>query len=364
MNRILLIFTFLLVTEKISAQDDLESSVINLAEDVAREYVKPAVSGFGANMNSGWFHKPPSAKTFGFNFEFGMVGMMSFSPKGNRHFSLGSLLLFDSTDAARITGGIDQLSQFAGYDTNQINIITDQMKNQLAGYNIKVKISGGTFSGNKKDSIRIQYDGGPLYFTDPQTGQTDSVDLRNVGKAIVMKSAGLGVQALPFFCYQISVGTIYGTQFTLRFLPATKSKKEVGRFSYGGIGIQHNPRVWSDKKWPVDVAVALFTQKMKQGKFFEAGASAFGITVGKQLGWRFLNISPYAGLMAESSYMKFMYDYKNNSGETEKVTIRLKGKNRSRLTIGSSFRAAIVNFNIDYSFGKYDVLSSGLTLAF
>lgn len=364
MKRMLSILILLSVTGKSNAQDDLQSSVVRLAADVAREYVKPAVSGFGANMNSGWFHKPPSAKKFGFNFEFGMVGMLSFSPNSNRHFSVGSLLLFDSTDAVRITDGIDTLARFTGYDTNQLRIISGELKSQLSGYNVKVKISGGTFSGNKKDSIRIQYDGGPLYFTNPQTGQTDSIDLRSAGKAIIMKSAGLGMQALPFYCYQFSVGTIYGTQFTLRFLPAGKPKKESGRFSYGGLGIQHNPKVWSDKKWPVDVAIGLFTQKMKQGNFFEAGASAFGVTVGKQFGWRFLNISPYAGLMAESSYMKFKYEYENSAGETEKVTINLKGKNRSRLTLGSSFRAAIVNFNIDYSFGKYDVVSTGLTLAF
>lgn len=364
MKRMLLILILLSVTEQSNAQEDLQSSVVQLAADAAREYVKPAVSGFGASMNSGWFHKPPAAKKLGFNFEFGLAGMMSFSPRSNRHFSLGSVLLFDSADAARITGRIDQLSQFSGYDTNQIKLITQQLNGQLSGYNINVKISGGTFSGNKKDSIRIQYDGRPLYFTNPQTGQTDSIDLRSAGQAIVMKSAGLGVQAVPFYCYQISVGTVYGTQFTLRFLPATKSKKEVGKFSYGGLGIQHNPKVWSDKPWPVDVAIALFTQKMKQGNFFEAGASAFGITVGKQFGWRFLNISPYAGLMAESSYMKFKYDYENKNGDTEQIRIHLKGKNRSRLTIGSSFRAAIVNFNIDYSFGKYDAVSTGLTLAF
>ncbi len=364
MKHILIIILVICGWSSVTAQNNLESSVIKLAEDVAREYVKPAVTGFGANMNSGWFHKPPAAKKLMFNFEFGLVGMMSFTPNASRRFSLGSLLLFDSSDAGYITRGIGELTQFSSFDSSQIKTIRDQLNQQLSGYNVKVKISGGTLSGSKKDSIRIRYDGKPLYFTNPNTGQTDSIDLRNVGKAIVLKSAGLGLQSLPFFCYQISVGTFYGTQFTLRFLPSSKSKDEVGKFTYGGIGIQHNPKIWSDKKWPVDVAIALFTQKMKQGNFFEAGASAFGVTVGKQFGWRFLNISPYAGLMAESSYMKFKYDYENKIGETEQIFIHLKGKNRSRLTLGSSFRAAIVNFNIDYSFGKYDVLSAGLTLAF
>jgi hypothetical protein len=47
--------------------------------------------------------------------------------------------------------------------------------------------------------------------------------------------------ALPLFAPQLTVGTIYGTQASFRFVP-TYDVTDLGDFKYFGFGLQHNPK--------------------------------------------------------------------------------------------------------------------------
>jgi hypothetical protein len=55
--------------------NDLQGSLEKLSRDAAKQYVGPVVTGFGSDLNAGWFHRAPNAKMFDFDLEFGAVAM-------------------------------------------------------------------------------------------------------------------------------------------------------------------------------------------------------------------------------------------------------------------------------------------------
>ena len=65
---------------------DLESTLDRLSRDAAKQYVAPVVTGFGTNLNAGWFHRAPMAKMFDFDLEFGVVAMGTLFKYENKTF--------------------------------------------------------------------------------------------------------------------------------------------------------------------------------------------------------------------------------------------------------------------------------------
>src|SRR3970282_2999166 len=75
--------------------EDLQGIMRRLAEGAAKAYVAPIVSGFGANLNSGWFHRAPRSTMFGFDLEFGIVAMGTFFKDEHKQFGARGVFQFD-----------------------------------------------------------------------------------------------------------------------------------------------------------------------------------------------------------------------------------------------------------------------------
>lgn len=356
-------FIWLAGTLPVLAQNDFQSSVSRLAADAARHYVAPAVSGFGTSMNSGWFHRAPEARKFAFHFELGITAMGAFFKPHSRRFSATGQLRLDSIQASAITQFIYSSDDFSLLSGEQKQAVQAALIQQIVGSSVNVHLEGATVVGGKRDSIRVAYRGVALNYTDPISGETRTIDVASEGGSFTLPVAGLNLPAVGWYAYQLTLGTFYGTQLTFRFFP-TRKAGALGTLEYTGIGIQHNPAMWTRKKLPVEVALAVTSQTMRIGRAFEMRAAGFGITASKQFGWRYLHVAPYAGLMAESSSMRLRYDFINADGATEKIDIKVRGDNPTRLTLGLSLRALIANLNIDYSVARYHAVSAGLTLAF
>jgi hypothetical protein len=342
--------------------DNLREAVGNLAETVAKKYVAPVVSGFGASMNSGWFHSAPRPEKLGFHLEVGVVGMGSLFHKKHKTFSADGSLQLNRGQAEVLTSIIFDRAEFAGLSSDELAVIQESMIQQILAQSARVHVSGATAVGSRGDSIRIVYQGATLSYTDPRDGEEYAFDLAGAGSQVALPVYGLELPLVGWAAYQISIGTIYGTHFTFRFLPTSKSQDEIGSFRYSGFGIQHNPMVWSKKPRKYNLAISLFTQRLEQGEFFESRASAIGLTASRRFGWRWLNVHPYAGLMYERSRMRFRYDLEKEDGSIEPIRFDVAGENSWRLTLGTSVRVLIGNLNVDYSLSKYSSLSAGLTV--
>ena len=351
----------------------LDSTVKQLAQDAAGSYVAPIVSGFGAALNAGWFHRAPPAKKFSLGFEGGIVAMGSLFTGAPEHFQIRSEFRFDSAQASLL---IDSAFKELDKDPRAF-LITPQQKRQVrdtlvsrvSALDFKVGISGATVIGSPKDSIRVAFAGDSMRVHVPPSALAPNGFDTTLGfspQDIALRVPVGQLQdlpALPLVAPQITVGTVLGTQATFRLLPRLQMISELGDITYFGFGIQHNPAAWLPVKMPVDFSGGFFTQRLTVGDVFTARTLAAGLTVSKTLGWRPLNIIPYAGFMWEKSTMNVKYDYTLDlpgGPVTEHIDFELEGKNKTRLTTGLSLRLLIFNLNADYNWGRYRSVSAGL----
>ncbi len=327
----------------------LTQTLGQLSEDAARRYVSPIVSSFGSSMNSGWFHRSPAAKMLGFDLEIGMVGMGSFFPESAKHFEVNGKFIFNTSEA-----------EFLLQDV-QNEQIRNELINLLTTIPSQVKIEGATIIGLEDDYLTIDFPGG--------TYSTSFGDVTLPSNQIQLPIGGFKELAeiayMPFAAFQINIGTLAGTQFSFRFLPTKNMNSDLGEFTYSGFGLQHNPFVWFKKNpLPFNLSIAAYGQSLKIGNHFKTSTGAFGITASKQFGWRFLNFTPYAGIMAESTKMEveYLFSVETPAGiQDYNVNFSLLGENKARFLLGANLRFLVANLNADVNLGKYKSVTIALS---
>lgn len=359
---------FFAVASPASAQngdgEELKEFIEGLSMDAASKYVAPIVSAFGANLNGGWFHRAPSSKIFGLNIEVGLVGMGTFYPKGEEYLSFDTSgdFQFSASQATDIVAGISLDPTLEPFRLQ----IENDLINAITGRGISVGISGATVIGDPEDYIEIAYGGEDIVIDNPLfglPGEPETITLPVPSDVITLPIGGFeaisDLSFLPLIAPQLSVGTVFGTRVTFRYLPSITISEELGKFKYIGFGIQHNPGVLLPTPLPLDVAVGFYTQTLEIGTLFKAKTTAFGVNASKKLGVGPINITPYAGFMLEKSNIDITYDFIVDTEEIN-VAFELEGENKSRLTLGLSVRLLMLNFNADYNIGKYNSVTVGV----
>jgi len=335
---------------KVNAQDNLQKTLSDLSSDAASAYVAPIVSGFGANLNSGWVHRIVPAKIYSLDIEFTLVGMGTFFNNSNKSFSTAGSFRFNTEQAMNMTSNIS--------DPNARNAIV----NQIISEDMQVGISGPTIVGSKGQNVAISFPGKTYTYNSQQYPiPAQNIELSGVNGLLD------NLSILPLAAAQFSIGTFYGTAAEIRFLPSIQLNSDLGTISYFGFGIQHNPGMWLDEPLPVDVSVGVYTQTMKVGNIFKSTATSFGIYAGKTFGTNLLGVSPYAGFSFETSTITVNYTrtISTQAGpEDVNVSFDLKGENNIRFSLGASFTLLFLNLNVDYSVAKYNSVSAGLGFAF
>ncbi|MCP4724490.1 MAG: hypothetical protein GY863_05625 [bacterium] len=347
------------ISSAFAQSDDkgLEETLGDLAESAGKLFVKPVVNGFGVNINGGWFHKSPKAVKRSFDFEFGIVGMGTFFKDADETFSVST-----STTISRETA-IDYLDENNVTDT----AIRDALLEDLLGRDITVTMSGPTAIGSSDNNIRIAIPGQDIVLGGGLPDQ--SLD----GQTIELEGVtGLGITEtfsfMPTGTPQFSFGTLWGTNATFRYVPSIEIDDEIGKISYFGFGLQHNPQIWFMDVIPIDFCFAFYTQTLKVGDLLKSTGTAFGINASKEFSKNNFGFTPYAGFMLESFSMDVNYDYTidNPDGSTtdENVSFSMEGPNSTRFTIGCALQMTLLNLNIDYNFGKYNSFTAGLMIGF
>ncbi len=361
---------FVLSTLAMGQDDGLQGTLNKLAGKAALGFIDPITQGLLTNVNGGLFNKAPQAKLWGIDIEVGAALM--YTPLGDlpKTFSEQGTFTFNQDQATTISNSL--VTGSTTYD----NEVRNALKNALQQSSPTITISGPTVIGEKYDaanpnSPQVKIDiNTPVNITlfqgtpfQRDTSYTVNYILKTGLGGVGALSGNAGV---PFVAPQLTLGTLFGTKFTLRYLPKIKIQ-DLGDLSWTGFGIQHNLGYW----FPipvVDVAASFYTQKIKIDPIFEMTGTSFGLTASKQLGFAFLNVTPYAGFMLESSKMKVNItppaaDY--GPGITPpSIGFEVEGKNKSRFVIGLGLRILIININADYNIGKYNSMTAGVALAF
>lgn len=118
------------------------------------------MTGFGANLNAGWFHRAAGRDKVCFNLEFGLVAMGAFFSEDQRVFSSSGLFRFDRSTA-------DLLIPPEVQDPTYRTALIDEL----------VTISGPTAVGSETDSIRVSFSGGSKTLRSPFTGADTTIGL-------------------------------------------------------------------------------------------------------------------------------------------------------------------------------------------
>ena len=348
---LLLLFTILFAFN-LFPQNDLQTTLQNLSKDAATAYVGPAVSAFGADLNSGWVHRVPKATIFGIDIEFGVVAMGTFFSNNNKTFSTSGTFRFTRSQATQLVQGVNASQQ-----------VKNDLVNQIIQQDITVGFSGPTLVGSKKDSVRIAYQGATM----TSGGQQYTIP----GKSIPLPVTGYleNMPVFPLGTPQLTIGTFYGSSVAIRFVPAMKVSDKLGDFSYFGIGLQHNPAMWLPFPLPLEVSIGIFTQTMKLGTIFQSSATTFGIYGSKTFGPDAINVTPYAGFSYESSSTDITYDFIIDTPvpgvtSTQHLSFNLVGENSARFMLGVAFKLGFINLNVDYNISKYNVASAGFGFIF
>jgi hypothetical protein len=345
------------------AQSDLQNVLNQLAGPSVEGYISPVGQAFNTNFNGGLFHKAPQTKLFGFDFEIGLVVMGTPLKDDDKTFSNTGKFTFNNTQA------LDIAKQVHPGTTAPDVLIQNAISQKLQSLQTDIKISGPTVTG-KPYSASDPTSEVLLEITTP-TINVGGTNYNVAGKQVHTKFGGVdAIQKLPmvpFGAPQVTLGTLLGTQVTVRYMPKY-TVTNFGDLSWTGFGIQHNLGYWLPIPF-VDVAASFYTQKLKIDPLFEMKGTSFGLNVSKQLGFGFLNVTPYAGYMFEKS--KFTVHYTAPASAFDPslgiapptVNIEIDGKNTSRLVLGLSIRLLIININADYNIGKYKSFTGGVFFA-
>lgn len=350
MKNILAAILIFIFGSALYAQDngnDLEQTLSNLSSDAVKAYVAPVISGFGSNLNSGWVTKVPAATKLGLHIDFKIIGMGSFFPDDKQNFAASGKFRFTEDQADDILANSGIVPGHPAYTST---------KNEILNRDWTVNFSGPTIIGSENERLKIVFPGDESLGLDSYTTTVEDV-----------KGLLNDMSLFPSAAIQLTLGTVAGTNVAFRYLPdiskAAGFDDELGKFTFWGFGIIHNPGVWLMNPLPVDVGVGYFYQKLKVGDVFESSNTQFGIYASKTFGIVF-SVTPYAGLTFESSTtnVKYDYDYDTPAGpKTAKIDIELEGDNSAAFLLGVSFKLAAVNINADYKMAKTNTASVGVS---
>ena len=271
----------------IATSQDIEELVSKYTENNGKGYMQPLADAFGATFNTGLFHSA-RMKKLGFQAYLGVVASTAF--------------------------------------------ISDK---------------------------RTTFDATTQGFTDPEItaeaptvfGPTESVNVNGPGGTVYVFPAGMNVKMIPFAIPQLSIGSVYGTDLTFRFITFNLGE-DFGDLNVFGWGVRHSISQYL-KELPVDIALGVYNQSFKVGDIVSANAWL----VSAQASKRVMLFTFYGGLGYENTKLDLEY---TNEEEDVDIAFNLTGKNSIRLTAGVTFNFGPAKLNIDYNLASQSVLSVGL----
>ena len=287
LKRIILFTLAVFFSFSITTSQDIEELVSKYTESNGKGYMQPLADAFGATFNSGLFHTA-GLKKLGFQAYLGVVASTAF--------------------------------------------ISDK---------------------------RTTFDATTQGFTDPEItataptvfGPGEAVSVDGPGGTAYVFPAGMNVKMIPFAIPQLSVGSVYGTDLTLRFITFNLGE-DFGDLSVFGWGIRHSISQYVEAL-PLDVALGIYNQSFKAGDIVSANAWVVSAQASKKV----LIFTFYGGLAFENTKLDLEY---HNDEEDVDIAFNLKGKNSIRLTAGITFNLGPAKLNVDYNIASQSVLSFGL----
>jgi len=340
-------FVIIFLPVRVNGQS-ISETLSHLSSDAATKYVEPGVTSFGANMTGGWFSGAPSSTIAGLHVKLRIIAVGSFFSNEQRHFSSEGRFRYNSSQ-------VDEILEESGFTPSNTPEY-EQIKNALLSQEWTVKFDGPTIIGGSNDFLYVEF---PGYNYNGQIIGSFNQTVTEVNGFLD------GISFLPNPAIQLDVGTVAGTDFSLRFFPEIDFK-DLGKTYLWGLGLLHNPGLWFEEPLPIDLSVGFYYQKMKVGDVFKNNAYSVGLYVSKKLGM-IISFEPYAGLTYESSEtnVHYTFNYDTPVGPVNTVLdLNLDGENVVGFVLGGNLNLAVVSINFDFKFAEIATMSAGIGFGF
>jgi hypothetical protein len=281
-----------------SAQTSMEDAIKSLTGDNGKGYIQPIADLYGANMNAGWSHSAEISR-MGLHIEFDLVAM-------------GGLVGDDQkTYKATAPTGFTPES----FSTATIFGTQGTVVQSTAAPGISYRAPDGVFN----------------------------------------------TTLFPLFAPQLTLGNVYGTQASVRFLTIPKiGDGQVPEVTLWGVGVRHSVSQWLPMI-PLDVAVS-FNYGVTTVDLTDGGGRLFdysGYAIGLQASKRFAILTVYGGLSTESSSMTVKYESTVPQAPGT-IELDLEGANSFRATAGVSLGLGFFKLFADVNFGAVTHFSGGI----
>jgi hypothetical protein len=329
-----------------AAGQSFEDNLKKLAEDNAKGYVTPLVTGFGVAMNSGLFKKaktetglvPPVGA------DIGLAATVAIIPETANEYSYDLSSLEISHDASSFgIPGLDTLTLSFGQLYNYVSGETATISSDKDGAVV------GKKSRNEMQAVIRQtlLDQGVPSNT-PGLDQTAADLAKQLDETLqdFRFPDGLNLMAVPMLMPQANLRVRIplmpvNLELSLRGLPEFELE-DVGTIAIYGGGLRSSLPV------PIiNVAVGGYYQLMKIGDFYEATNMNIHAEVGKSLGALGFSISPYIGAGLDQTNVTLSYNFDNVDGSVEKMEFSIDGENSLRYTTGLTLQIPFLYLNAE-----------------
>ena len=166
----------------------------------------------------------------------------------------------------------------------------------------------------------------------------------------------INASLFPLASPQVRIGSLYGTEAAIRWLPTVKAG-DIGEVSFFGIGARHNVSQYL-MDFPVDIAAGFAYSKFSVGDLL----SFNGLSIGAQASKEFSILTLYGGLAWEKTTLNLKYTPANT--QIPAVNIDLDGANKFRGTIGAALNLFVLTLFADVNLGSVTNFSGGIAFGY
>lgn len=343
----------------------LQEDINQMTGDATKAYMAPLTSAVGADLNLGYFNHSPNPDLWGIDLQFG-VTLVGSSFTDTKNFAAdGNLALNDVMAEALAT----QMVAAAGI-TNPIlrDPAISALTDSLVGKRVGVRFQGPTAVGSTKEVVNMIVTSSPSV-TIPGTTTAYNATGYSVGTGVSGTGLDGVMPGIPLLYPQINLGTAFGTQIAFRGYPGELDGGALGKLSFWGIGINHNPGYWHDKEnylpFGINSSVTLTYTKFSIGDNFKWSGWSLGALASRRVGFRFLNLTPYAGLGMEGSSLELKYQYDAGVEGVPPVDISIEQDGDAFLYLngGLGLRLGIFNFDLGAKYSSNPGANLGINFA-
>jgi hypothetical protein len=419
MKRIVLMIVIICSSLTIYSQEnEINENSVELARVLGREifelngvpFTQPIVTATNATVNSGFFNtayipqKDSLYFKFSVNYMYGIVPDKDkvFSPAfPNESFSLTKVTDFVSFDIINQTINIQDtvglytyLLRTLIYDGLQDGTITvpSESATLLGKDDKEISIEPGSLGANGRKRIEGLEETFGIEF--PEELLDEVISTLDGLPAFFTLPKGSGLNAMQFGVPQLEIGSYFGTEFLIRYIPKINYGQTIGDFGFFGLGIKHSISQYFfdfDQERTFDLAVQFAYQSSTlENVFGETNASMessadilnFNIQASKNIegyfdiygGISFEQIDISADLTytlpIEVQQQLFLVDENKETGpgypgdtKPQTTTLQVEDFNIKGI-LGIKKDIGPVSVFASYNISKFDIINGGLQYSF